>query len=56
MDVQEKPHAGIRESGTWVDDWTELKPKRQTSDARIVHWAHRLTDGYVVIGGRQIGR
>ena len=47
FDGWKKPKAGIRESGTWVDDWGELKSKRRISDARIVRWAEGVTDGYL---------
>jgi uncharacterized damage-inducible protein DinB len=47
FDGWEKPGAGIRESGAWVDDWAELRSKRRISDARIVRWADRLTDDWL---------
>lgn len=40
----EKPTVDIRASGAWVNEWSELKTKRRISNARIVHWAEKLTD------------
>ena len=47
FDRWEKPEAGIRESGSWIDDWGELKSKRRISDARMVHWGERMTDDWL---------
>lgn len=46
FDGWEKPGAGIQ-SSSWVDGWAELKSKRRISDARIVHWAERVTDAWL---------
>ena len=42
LDRWDKPDVGLSGSGTWIDDWAEMKSRRRISDARIVRWAENL--------------